>query len=427
MANIQPETPRELRWMLARRMGAAALVIGLAAAVASYLIESRRAEQDAFAYALDGVSHFKSPAMQLTIDAGSSTDHGHIKRLLDRTRFIGIRIFGNDKRLIYEFWADVPGALINTAKSTQHEWPERGRSHTNWIEASDERLVRVVLPLSNADGALAGYLESVNRLDGKTLEIRRIRIRNSAISAAISVLISASLLYPLLLAMLQRAAGLSRRLLDANLSLIHSLGNAIAKRDSDTDAHNYRVTLYAVALAEAMELPKHEIADLIVGAFLHDVGKIGIPDSILRKPGKLSDDEFTIMKTHPLLGIEIVADNPWLAGAAPIIRYHHERFDGSGYPEGLHGKAIPQLARIFAVVDVFDALTSERPYKKSMPLADAISIIQKDLKLHFDPVVVSAFTRIAADLYAATYQAKSTELHKRMREVLVRYFKTKRR
>lgn len=427
MANIQPETPRELRWMLARRMGAAALVIGLAAAVASYLIESRRAEQDAFAYALDGVSHFKSPAMQLTIDAGSSTDHGHIKRLLDRTRFIGIRIFGNDKRLIYEFWADVPGALINTAKSTQHEWPERGRSHTSWIEASDERLVRVVLPLSNADGALAGYLESVNRLDGKTLEIRRIRIRNSAISAAISVLISASLLYPLLLAMLQRAAGLSRRLLDANLSLIHSLGNAIAKRDSDTDAHNYRVTLYAVALAEAMELPKHEIADLIVGAFLHDVGKIGIPDSILRKPGKLSDDEFTIMKTHPLLGIEIVADNPWLAGAAPIIRYHHERFDGSGYPEGLHGKAIPQLARIFAVVDVFDALTSERPYKKSMPLADAISIIQKDLKLHFDPVVVSAFTRIAADLYAATYQAKSTELHKRMREVLVRYFKTKRR
>lgn len=413
--------------MLARRMGAAALVIGLAAAVASYLIESRRAEQDAFAYALDGVSHFKSPAMQLTIDAGSSTDHGHIKRLLDRTRFIGIRIFGNDKRLIYEFWADVPGALINTAKSTQHEWPERGRSHTSWIEASDERLVRVVLPLSNADGALAGYLESVNRLDGKTLEIRRIRIRNSAISAAISVLISASLLYPLLLAMLQRAAGLSRRLLDANLSLIHSLGNAIAKRDSDTDAHNYRVTLYAVALAEAMELPKHEIADLIVGAFLHDVGKIGIPDSILRKPGKLSDDEFTIMKTHPLLGIEIVADNPWLAGAAPIIRYHHERFDGSGYPEGLHGKAIPQLARIFAVVDVFDALTSERPYKKSMPLADAISIIQKDLKLHFDPVVVSAFTRIAADLYAATYQAKSTELHKRMREVLVRYFKTKRR
>lgn len=427
MANIQPETPRELRWMLARRMGAAALVIGLAAAVASYLIESRRAEQDAFAYALDGVSHFKSPAMQLTIDAGSSTDHGHIKRLLDRTRFIGIRIFGNDKRLIYEFWADVPGALINTAKSTQHEWPERGRSHTSWIEASDERLVRVVLPLSNADGALAGYLESVNRLDGKTLEIRRIRIRNSAISAAISVLISASLLYPLLLAMLQRAAGLSRRLLDANLSLIHSLGNAIAKRDSDTDAHNYRVTLYAVALAEAMELPKHEIADLIVGAFLHDVGKIGIPDSILRKPGKLSDDEFTIMKTHPLLGIEIVADNPWLAGAAPIIRHHHERFDGSGYPDGLHGKSIPQLARIFAVVDVFDALTSERPYKKSMPLADAISIIQKDLKLHFDPVVVSVFARVAADLYAATYQAKSTELHKRMREVLVRYFKTKRR
>lgn len=419
-----PETPLELRWMLARRMGAAAVAIGLVAGGASYLIESYRAEQGAFEYALDGARHFESPAMQLAINAGSSAGHGDLNRLLDRTRFIGVRIFGNDKRLIYESWEDVPRVLIEAAKSRQHEWPVRGRSHTSWIEASDERLIQVVLPLSGADEELTGYLEGINRLDRKTLETQRVQIRSGALTAAMSVLITAILLYPLLLAMLQRSAGLSRRLLDSNLSLMRSLGNAIAKRDSDTDSHNYRVTLYAVALAEAMELPRREIADLVAGAFLHDVGKIGIPDSILLKSGKLTDDEFRVMKTHVLLGIEIVADNQWLVGASSTIRHHHERFDGNGYPDGLTGEAIPRIARIFAVVDVFDALTSARPYKGPMELTDAISILERDSNLHFDPEVVTAFKRIASDLYVATYQVESSELRKRMRELLIRYFRT---
>ncbi len=205
---------------------------------------------------------------------------------------------------------------------------------------------------------------------------------------------------------------------------MRTLVNANAKRDSDTDAHNYRVKLYAVALAEAMELPRREIADLVAGAFLHDVGKIGIPDSILLKPGKLTDDEFRIMKTHALLGIEIVEDNQWLTGAACTIRHHHERFDGTGYPDGLVGDAIPRVARIFAVVDVFDALTSERPYKKPMELADAISIIVHDSGRHFDPEVVSIFKGVAANLYDKIACADGQDLRHEMREVLGRYFKT---
>ncbi|TXT24904.1 MAG: metal-dependent phosphohydrolase [Rhodocyclaceae bacterium] len=119
-----------------------------------------------------------------------------------------------------------------------------------------------------------------------------------------------------MLAMLRHSSGLSRRLLEANLSLVRALGNAVAKRDSDTDAHNYRVTLYAIALAEALGLPATEIPDLVAGAFLHDVGKIGIPDQIVQKPGKLTREEFLIMKTHVLLGLDIVAGNAWLEGAA---------------------------------------------------------------------------------------------------------------
>ncbi len=419
-----PDTPSELRWMLARRMGAAAVAIGLAAGGASYLIESYRAEQGALELAIEGAKHFESPAMQLAISAESSTDHGDLNRLLDRTRFIGIRIFGKDKKLIYESWEDVPGVLIEASKSKQHEWPGRGRSHTSWIEASDERLIQVVLPLFGADGELAGYLEGINRLDRKTLETQRIQIRSGALTAAITVLLTAIFLYPLLLAMLQRSAGLSRRLLDSNLSLMRSLGNAIAKRDSDTDAHNYRVTFYAVALAEAMELPSREIADLVAGAFLHDVGKIGIPDSILLKPGKLTDDEFRVMKTHALLGIEIVADNPWLTGAACTIRHHHERFDGRGYPDSLAGEAIPRIARIFAVVDVFDALTSERPYKRAMGLVEALTIIESDSGRHFDPEAVASFKKIASTLYDRMACACEQDLRQAMRDVIGRYFNT---
>ncbi|MBI5900345.1 MAG: HD-GYP domain-containing protein [Rhodocyclales bacterium] len=419
-----PVSPRELRWMLARRMGTVAVVIGLVAGSASYLVESHQAEQGALDYALDSARHFESPAMQLAISVGSSTDHGELNRLLDRNRFIGVRIFANNKKLIYESWEDVPMVLIEAAKSRQHEWPGRGQSHTSWIEASEERLIQVILPLFGTDGELAGYLEGVSRLDRKALELQRVQIRNGALTASISVLVTALLLYPLLLAMLQRSVGLSRRLLDSNLSLMRSLGNAIAKRDSDTDAHNYRVTYYAVALAEAMELPRHEISDLVAGAFLHDVGKIGIPDSILLKPGKLTDDEFRIMKTHALLGIEIVADNPWLTGAACTIRHHHERFDGTGYPDGLAGDAIPRVARIFAVVDVFDALTSERPYKKPMGLAEALSIIEHDSGRHFDADAVASFKEIAADLYDKMGCANEHDLRQEMRKVLGRYFNT---
>lgn len=184
------------------------------------------------------------------------------------------------------------------------------------------------------------------------------------------------------------------------------------------------MTFYAVALAEAMGLPRHDISDLVAGTFLHDVGKIGIPDRILLKPGKLTIDEFEIMKTYALLGIEILADNPWLGGAALAIRHHHERFDGTGYPDGLHGNTIPRIARIFAIVDVFDALTSERPYKKPMALADALTIIERDSEGHFDPGVVAVFGKIAPGLYARTVQASTAELRQGMYEVLSRYFKT---
>ena len=418
-----PQTPRQLRWMLASKLGATSIMIGLAAGGGSYLLETSRTEQAALDRATTSARHFELPAMQMAFDGKAQEEHGTLNRLLDRTRFVGIRVFSLSRALIYETWEDIPATLVAAAKSRQHDWPERGQSHRNWIEVSGERLIQVVLPLFGSDGSLAGYVEGVSRLDEESLLAQREQVRAAALTATLSVLLTALLLYPLLLAMLKQSAGLSRRLLDSNLSLMHSLGNAVAKRDSDTDAHNYRVTYYAVALAEAMGLPEKEIADLVVGAFLHDVGKIGIPDRILLKPGKLTAEEFEVMKSHSLLGTEIVAGNHWLAGAAQTIRHHHERFDGTGYPDGLCGEAIPRIARVFAAVDVFDALTSERPYKKPMALAEALSIIEGDAGRHFDPVVVVVFIKIAPSLYANAVQVGDAALRQGMHALLCRYFR----
>lgn len=419
-----PESPYQLRWMLARRLGSAALVIGFAAGGMSYLIETHRAEQAALEHAANGVRHFESSAIPVAAGGTASEEHGALNHLLDRSRFVGIRVFGPDKALTYETWADIPPTIIDAVRSGQHQhrWPGRGEIHRNWIKVDGERLIQIVSPLVGKDGKIAGYLEGVGRLDEESLQAQREQVRNGALTAVIAVLLTALLLYPLLLAMLRRAVGLSSRLLDSNLSLMRSLGNAIAKRDSDTDDHNYRVTCYAVALAEAMKLPKKDISALIAGAFLHDVGKIGISDRILLKAGKLTHEEFEVMKTHVVLGIEIVEDNPWLAGAATTIRYHHERFDGTGYPDGLRGDSIPLNARLFAVVDVFDALTSERPYKKPLALNEALAIIECESGRHFDPAIVAVFLSLAPTLYAQTGQTGRVELHRRMHETLARYF-----
>lgn len=417
-----PATPRELHRMLAPRLAAATMAIGLAAGGTAYMIETARSEDAALELASAGARHFGSPAMQLLREGEVSDRHGALTRLLNQTGFVGIRVFDRDGKPVFETWASIPASLIESARSHTHAWPAAGTVHRSWIGIDGERLIQAVLPLVGNDRALVGYLEGVYRLDREVLQHQQEQIRNGALMAIAAVIATALLLYPLLLAMLRQSTRLSHRLLQSNLSLIRSLGNAVAKRDSGTDAHNYRVTLYAVAVAEAMAVPAGEISHLVVGAFLHDIGKIGIPDRILLAPGKLSGEEFELMKSHVGVGLDIVAGIPWLQDAASVIRHHHEWFDGTGYPDGLRGEAIPRNARIFSVVDVFDALTSARPYKAAMLLAEALAILERDAGRHFDPAVVAAFKQIASTLYDRIALAGEADLHLEMRSVLFRYF-----
>jgi len=163
-------------------------------------------------------------------------------------------------------------------------------------------------------------------------------------------------------------------------------------RDHETSGHSFRVALYAVALAKAMGLSGEQLKAIEWGALLHDVGKMVVPDEILRKMGPLTDDEWHIMKQHPTWGFDMLAEVSFLQPAAlDIIYSHHERWDGQGYPRGIAGESIPLSARIFAVVDTYDAITSDRPYRRARPHPFALAELQRVAGQQLDPQVVEAF------------------------------------
>ena len=173
-----------------------------------------------------------------------------------------------------------------------------------------------------------------------------------------------------------------------------ALMSALDARDRETEGHSVRVSRLACMLAEQLGLTGHQVKALERGALLHDIGKIGISDTILHKPGKLTDEEWKIMRVHPDIGARIVEGIPFLLETLPVIRYHHERWDGSGYPVGLQGEDIPVQARIFAAADVFDALTSKRSYRKKSSPDDAIQYMQEQAGILFDPEIVEALVRL---------------------------------
>ena len=188
----------------------------------------------------------------------------------------------------------------------------------------------------------------------------------------------------------------TRELQDSYESTLHALVTALDFRDNETQGHSHRVVEYAVLVAEELGVREPEMTAIRRGAILHDVGKIGVPDAILRKPGKLSPEEWAEMKRHPEIGYRMLEGIRFLRPALDIVLHHQERFDGTGYPHGLAGESIPLGARIFAVVDTFDAMTSDRPYRSALGIDAAREEIRNWKGRQFDPAVVDAFLSIHA-------------------------------
>ena len=190
------------------------------------------------------------------------------------------------------------------------------------------------------------------------------------------------------------------KLRDASLDTIHRLCRASEYQDDDTGAHILRMSHYAAAVARKMGQNQNYVEAIRYAAPMHDVGKIGVPDHILLKPGRLDRNEWEIMKAHPTIGSNILADadSEFIRFAQVITLTHHEKWDGSGYPKGLKGEDIPLVGRIVAIADVFDALTSKRPYKAAYSVEKAYEIIKTGRGSHFDPAVVDAFFAVEDDI-----------------------------
>jgi ribonuclease P protein subunit RPR2 len=178
---------------------------------------------------------------------------------------------------------------------------------------------------------------------------------------------------------------------------VRALASAVEARDAYTGRHAERVAAYGLRLANACGMRLDDHPEIEFGFLLHDAGKVAVPDAILFKPGPLTTAERLIMQQHPVTGWEIVRDIDFLGEARDVIRHHHERWDGDGYPDRLAGEAIPLAARVFAVADTLDALTTNRPYRQASTITEARAIIVQDSGTHFDPTVIAAFGALSDD------------------------------
>jgi HD-GYP domain-containing protein (c-di-GMP phosphodiesterase class II) len=421
-----------VRRILLRRLILVALAVSLLVGGWTWIHERNLAQERVVKVALDRLAIIRAEFFHL-VSSGVSRDEavplainslGDMEFDLSGGAFAAAVFY--DRNDDFHVFGDTTQAACRDALSLlgqdRSRQPELGQQFHSLVRVTGRRAVHIVVPIANREGQLASWVRAVYLLSPSASAVL-IREPLTSVGLVILIVLSISaLFYPVVLRMSRRLAGFSADLLEANLEMMEALGCAIAKRDGDTDAHNYRVTIYSVRLAEKEGLSLQAIQGLIKGAFLHDIGKIGIRDDVLLKPGRLTEDEYEIMKTHVNHGLDIVGRARWLHDALAVVGSHHEKFGGDGYPDRIPGNMIPSAARIFAITDVFDALSSERPYKKPMPLAKVVEILEEGRDQHFDPALLDSFLEIAPDLHAELNHFGTNELRVEMHEINSRYF-----
>lgn len=406
-----------------RRLVAAWLTASLLIGGTAYYVELEKIDSAVVALAATQANEFAPEGL----DTGKRSPEELAKlseQALDfvKRNFVVIEIYDRNEKRILEAVNPRYKYIEEELKRFKHQFPHDSSSHYEKYTIGEDLVVQVLVPLPSKAGGSAGFFEGVFIVDRNKIAQFRSQLWHTLGAVLIAILATSLLLYPVIISLNRDVLRFSHQVLQGNLEMASVLGAAIAKRDSDTGDHNFRVALYAIKLGQAVGLEALAMRQLILGAFLHDVGKIGISDNILLKPGRLTPEEFDIMRTHVALGVDIIEGSAWLQGAREVIEGHHEKFDGSGYLRGLKGEQIPLNARIFAIVDVFDALTSRRPYKEPMPLETALGIIKKDAGTHFDPKLVNTFLEIAPAVHASIGQASERELGEQLREQSMHFY-----
>ena len=362
-------------------------------------------------------------ATPLTGEAYDQFD-SYVRANILSSRIVRLNIWAPDGTVIYSSDSAIQGQrfpdnekvglALSSGTFTQVESPGKDE-HTD-LERYGE-LLEVYTPLVLADAGTVGVLE-VYRDYAPILAMAHSLQRIVYIALAVAL----GILYPLPVLLVHRGSKIIHRqradvqrqadnLRGSYESIVSVLCAALNLRDHVTSGHARRVTELACVVARQIGLPKEEMRQIEKAAILHDIGKIGVADAVLSKPGPLSQVEWTEMKRHPELGYQMLQGIDFLKEAAEIVYAHHERFDGHGYPRGLQGEAIPLGARIFAVVDAYDAMTSHRPYRRAVPHREAVVEIIRNSGTQFDPRVVRAFLEAERqDLLEGNHDGDAAEI-----------------
>ena len=416
-----------IHWDIIKRLFVGWVLLSLLIGGAVYYLELKKVDQMVLGLAVAESRFFTDE-----LDRSSASRTEMLKQKADHflsKHFIAIELYDEHNNKILREIKPGQEEVEKKIEPFLQPFPLENAVHYDHIPMEQNSYLHVILPLRDSTGELIGYFKGVYQVDAETKRNFEADILLTVLLVTVVILVTTIVLYPVILSLNKGLIKLSKNLLKLSTDLLHGniemmdvLGRAIAERDSDTNSHNYRVTIYAIRFAEILELPNEQIRKLIAGAFLHDVGKIGIRDNILLKPASLTDEELTVMRTHVLLGVDIISRSKWLAGARDVVEFHHEKFDGSGYMQKLRGKDIPLTARIFAIIDVFDALTSKRPYKEPFDFAQSLDIMKQQSGKHFDPELFQIFSERIYSIYQEIAHAPDAVLESELAELIRKHF-----
>jgi len=394
----------EFRRRTALRIALASIVAAAIASPLAWIVSRENAEAEIVSFAFEESRRLLRQNKTIRFAGSEGKAHAEAAaQLLAGGLFDIAEIYGADGHRLAE-------SMTDTGEKVEHQLPKHPLPNTEDAPPENLRLpdgrwaIRVFVPLRDDTATISGYFEGVRVIPAWQQQ----QIFADAFAVALIVCLAAlgcgAVVYPVVVNLSADNERKAREVLESHISMMEAMGRAIAKRDSDTGAHNYRVAWISATLAEAVELEGTPMQSLIAGSFLHDAGKIGIPDAILLKPDKLDMDEMAIMRNHVAQGEEIVRGAGWLDGAKDVVSYHHEKWDGSGYPHNLTGESIPLSARIFAIADVFDALCSKRPYKEPLSYDEVMDILTRDAGSHFDPALMAEFASMSRSIYDKIFE-----------------------
>ena len=418
-----------IRKSLLSKLLITAVVMAAVAGTVAFYLEMREVDDLVLSLAIEESNSMMDHVAFLSLRG--STDYEKVRRQvedhiiedhLEMDQFVTIELYDAGKQKVISVTRPDFETVEQSISAQKYVFPPGDSPQFRKYFIDSHLYFQVFSPLTYAGGEVAGYFQGVYAVGPDTMKAIRIRLVWAVLQVVLVIFITTLAVYPVIIALTRDTVRLSDDIAAANLGMMMMLGSAVAKRDRETNSHNYRVTIYAIRLAEAVGLRKEQIHALIKGAFLHDVGKIGISDTVLHKPGRLTDDEFRVMATHVQHGVDILGRYRWLKDAMDVVQYHHEKYDGSGYLEGLAGERIPVTARIFTIVDVFDALTSKRPYKDAASLEETLKAMEAERAQRFDPALLDRFHAIAPELYREVSLANEDRLIEMVAVIRNKYF-----